>query len=371
MNVGISIFTTPGASIWSSGLNQNLAFLVLLLRQCPKVGGIFLINGGDGDKLPDGMSEVLGNVPLVRPEDITHRVDVVIEMGAQLPQEWMRRVRALGVKLVLFVVGHTFAGAAENPMFGLTGGLTFTGIPWDEVWILPQHAHSSASLLRTVARAPVHVLPHLWSPVFLQASIDRSGGAGPAFGFCPSAGGQTNWRVGIFEPNISVVKNCVVSMMACEQAYRSDPESIELMMVMNSLHMKEHASFNSLAANFDLARDHKASFEPRIGFADCMASHRLNAVVSHHWECGLNYLYYDALYGGYPLVHNSEFLQRDGVGFYYPGFEAFAAARELLKARSLRSDFWQDYRKSAHAFLARLSPEQPVNIHAFLERLTG
>lgn len=37
----------------------------------------------------------------------------------------------------------------------------------------------------------------------------------------------------------------------------------------------------------------------------------------------------DALYGGYPLVHNSKLLPK-GVGYYYDQFDAFDGAKVLL-----------------------------------------
>ncbi|MBC5763565.1 DUF2827 domain-containing protein [Ramlibacter albus] len=369
MNVGISVFASPGSNVWSSGVNQNIAFLVHLLRHSPGVGGIYLVNGGDGDALPEGMADALPGVPLVRPADVTHKVDVVIEMGAQLPLEWMKHVRALGAKLVLFVVGHTYAMAAENPLFGRTGGLTFTGAPWHEVWTLPQYMDSCAPMLRTLARVPVHAVPHIWSPAFLERSIAAGG---QAFGFdLGSRSPRAGWRVGIFEPNISVVKNGMVPMLACEQAYRTNRGAIDTMMVMNSLHMKEHPSFNTLAAGLDLVKDGRASFEPRVAFAECMGRFRLDAVVSHQWENAQNYLYYDALHGGYPLVHNSPFLRDAGAGLFYDGFDALGAARALLGARDEEPGYWREYRTASRAFLATLAPDRAENVAAFRRRLAA
>lgn len=367
MNVGISIFTSDGANIWNNGLNQHIAFLAQLFQRCRGVEGVFLLNAGSSDELPIGMRDVVGDVPLVKPEDVTHRVDVVIEMGAQLPMEWMRHIRALGARLILYLAGQPFVGAAEPPIFGRTGGLTLVGVPWHEVWLSPHHMHTSAAMMRTLTRLPVHEMPLVWSPDFLVRTIELAEAEGRKFGFCGEE--KPKWRVGIYEPNISVVKNCAIAMLACEEAYRCDRDAVELMMVMNAMHMKEHPSFNSLAAGLDLTRDSRSSFEPRLGFADCMTRHSLNAVVSHQWECGLNYLYYDALYGGYPLIHNSEFLGKEGVGLYYPAFEASSAGRALIDARGHEAGFWDDYRAVSRRFLDTLAPNAPGNMQTFEQRL--
>lgn len=371
MNVGISILATSGQNIWNSGINQNLAFLVMLLRSSPLVDQVWLLNGGDSNELPHGMADAIPDTALVAPRDVTHAIDVVIEMGAQLPLEWIKHVRALGAKYVLFQAGHTYATAGEGPVFDRAGGLTITGAPWDEIWLLPQHIHANRALMLTLARAPVYELPHIWSPVYLDRQIQHNAAAGHQFGFVPPAAHEPRrgWRTAIFEPNISVVKNCTIPMLVCEHAYRQERGSVDLMMVLNSFHMKEHPTFNALARHLDLTRDSRASYEPRIGFADCMAGSRMDAVVAHQWECGLNYAYYDALYGGYPLVHNSSFLKDAGMGFYYPGFAARAGGDALLQAWRQPPEFWDGYRRGAAAYLHQLLPEHPDNIQAFGRRL--
>ncbi len=371
INIGISVFATAGANIWASGINQNIAFLVMLLRHSPQVGQVFLLNAGDSGQLAPELGFDGIDAPLVQPAEVTHVLDVVIEMGGQLPLDWLLHVRALGTRIITFLVGHTYAGQCEGPMFGQAAGTAFRATPWHEVWTLPQHETSSVPLLKTITRVPVLVMPHLWAPLFLSRRISALAQRGLAFGYQPAGAipERRGWRLGIFEPNISVVKNCVIPMLVCEQAYRLHPACVSRMMVMNSFHMKEHPTFNRFAAHLDLTRDGKASYEPRIAFADCMADHALDAVVAHQWECGLNYAYYDALYGGYPLVHNSAFLRDAGLGFYYPGFGANDGAKALLDAWQREPEYWDDYRHHSASHLQRLAPAHPDNLDAFMQRL--
>lgn len=371
MNIGISVLTTSNAHVWSSGLNQNLAFLVMLLRHSPLVENIYLLNGGDSDDLPAGMNAAIAGAHLVQPQDVTRTVDVVIEMGAQLPTAWLHRVRALGAKIVLFLAGQSYSSHIEYPMFDRPGSALFNGSVWDEVWVLPQHMHNSAPLLRTLLRRPVYEVPHLWSPVYLQQQALVMRERDQPFGFDPHSRvpPHPGWRVGIFEPNISVLKNSTLPLLVCEQANRLAPASVERVMAMNTLHMKDHLTFNHFASHLDISRQGKASYEPRVMFAECMGVFNLNAVVAHQWECELNYAYYDALYGGYPLVHNSDALQRAGVGLYYPGFNATEGGRVLVDAWHQEPGYWQDYHRRALDWLANLAPDHPDNVAAFMHRL--
>jgi Protein of unknown function (DUF2827) len=378
--VGVSIFSTASAHIWSSGINQNIAFLLMLLRQLPTVGQIYLLNGGDADQLPSSLEFNSLEIPLVKPEAVSFELDVVIEMGAKLPLQWMRHMRALGVKLVCFQVGHIYSQIMETAIFERSENSPLNDAVLHEVWCLPKDALCNHALLRTVTRAPVLTMPHLWSPLFLLRQMEELARRGISFGFDTRQRARmsktnrqettpTGWRVAIFEPNISVVKSYCIPMLVCEQAYRVEPDAIHLMMAMNTFHMKAHPTFHRFAAHLDLTRDGKASYEPRVAFAPCMAEHGLDAVVSHQSGNPQNYLYYDALYGGYPLIHNSPLLQAHGQGFYYPDFDAHQGARQLLQAWRCDHDFWHDYARRARAYLERLSPIDAHNARAFMARL--
>lgn len=371
INVGISIFSVKDAHLWSNGINMNLAFLVQLLQTSSIVGKVYLLNGGDYDFIPEELSFDDINAPLVRPHEVTFDLDLVIEMGAQLPTDWLKRVSMLGVKLVSFLVGHTYAGSAEGPIFDKNSGQMFTDAPWDEIWTLPQYMKSCAPMLRTLFRVPVLPMPHIWSPLFLQKQVDEYTAQDHHFGFKPHEKNTEPraWRATMFEPNISVVKTSFVPMIICDQAYRLNAKSIGFMMVLNSVHLKEHQTFNRFASCLHLTKDGKASYEPRLTFADCMMKHKMDVVISHQWENAQNYVYYDALYGGYPLIHNSEFLQRDGVGFYYPDFEAKKGAEQLLSAWGKDSDFWIDYQSKNKLFLDKLSPISSKNTAIFTQQI--
>jgi hypothetical protein len=371
INIGISVFAVKDAQLWSNGLNMNIAFLVHLLKASPMVGKVYLLNGGDLEQIPDGLPfEALG-APLVRPRDVTFDLDLVIEMGAQLPTEWLKRVSALGVKIVSFLVGHTYAGSAEGPIFDRNSGQMFTDAPWDETWTLPQYMKTCAPMLRTLTRAPVIDMPHIWSPEFLQTQVNEYEEKGFSFGFKPHAAGEARrpWRMTMFEPNLSVVKTSFIPMLVCDAAYRANPDAIERMMVLNTVHMKNHQTFNRFAINMQLTKDGKASYEPRLSFADCMMQHRMDAIVSHQWENAQNYLYYDALYGNYPLIHNSEFLKKADIGFYYPGFEAKSGAAQVLNAWEKDADYWEDVKAKNAAYLETLSPTNQNNIDIFTTQI--
>ncbi|SMG02867.1 DUF2827 domain-containing protein [Burkholderia singularis] len=361
--VGISLFARDGQAIWESGIHQNIAFLAMLLKQSDAIGPVYFLNGGDASKLPDGLDFGGLDIALVNPRDVTHELDVVIEMGAQLDVGWLNHMRALGKKLVAFFVGHTYAGLCEASLFGLPSSHVFNGARFDEAWVLQKSEKTCAPLLRTSLRTPVHTMPHIWSSYFIERRNAQLAAKGLTYGYRP---GPRPWRLAILEPNISVVKSCHYPMLACEEFYRAQPDAVQHMFVVNAMHMKSHPSFVHFANALDLVRDHKATFEPRIDLPSFLSSHA-DAVVSHHWENSQNYLYYDVLYGGYPLIHNSPLL--NGAGYYYPDFDSAAGGRALASAWQHHDAQLDAYRAAANALLRDVAIDNPCNVDAFVMRL--
>ncbi len=371
MKVGISIFAAENSNIWASGIAQNILFLVMALKAIPEIQEVFLINGGSGNILPAGWPSQWSQ-PLVRPEDVTYELDMVIVMGARLPEAWLLRIQALGVKIIFFDVGHAYAGLLETAIFRLPERGIYTA-PMNETWIIHCHKKTCKPLLETITRKPVHIVPHIWSPEILETSVanldkDKAG----LFGFAQRReSGHRAWRVATFEPNISIIKNAFIPMLIADAAYRENPETIELIAAFNTFHLKEHITFNRFASHMNLTKNGKATYEPRMAFAEAVTQFQIDAVISHQIENDQNYLYYDAIYGNYPLIHNSIFLKNNDIGFYYPDFQAKAGARALINAITLtvNPDFWQDYKLRNEKFLKQVHPASAQNVEAFSKLL--
>jgi hypothetical protein len=105
-----------------------------------------------------------------------------------------------------------------------------------------------------------------------------------------------------------------------------------------------------------------ASFEARYPVY-ALLGREVEAVIAHQWENGQNYLYYETLYGGYPLIHNSPYLE--GCGYYYPEFDCEAGARVLRRAFAGHDGQLPAYRRAARALIAKLDPAAPANVAAY------
>lgn len=371
MRIGISVLTHTGQNIWENGLGQNVIFLAQCLRQIPFVTSVFLINGGDQTTMPPQVDMDKLGLRLLSAAESANHTDVAIEMAGALDVKWLDHLRATGKKVVWYCAGQPFAGLAEAPVFGKPG--FFPRVQrCDEVWLLPEYFQGFAPMLRSLNRCPVIEVPYIWTPQFLLQRIAEVNAVGQQFGYQPRASNPQErlpgLRAAIFEPNVSVAKVSTIPMLICDQAYRQMPDSVSFMHVLNTLHMKDHPTMLHLANSLDIVKAHKALFQGRHDFAGYMAMNA-NAVVSHQWANDQNYLYLDALYGDYPLIHNSPWLK--DVGYYYPDFDSNEGAKQLLRAAATHDQGLVDYRQRASRVFKSVDPLSHINVQHYARLLVN
>ncbi|RZL60814.1 MAG: DUF2827 domain-containing protein [Variovorax sp.] len=361
MRIGISVITHQGQNIWENGLGQNVVFLARLFQKLPFVRSVVLLDVGDQHVMPAQVDTDALALQLKRPEHAGDDLDVIIEMAGALDPRWLALQRARGKKVVYCCAGHPFAGMVEAAVFDKPSHFSPPN-RCDEVWVLPEYERF-ASFQRVLHRCPVRVIPYLWHSQFLTQRIAEVESSGYRFGWQKGLVRQ-GLRVAIFEPNVSVAKTSSISMLACDEAYRADRGSVAMMNVLNTLHLKDHPTMLYLANSLDLVKEHKAVFLGRHDFVGFMVQNA-DAVVSHQWTNDQNYSYLDALYGDYPLVHNSPWLHSFGAGYYYPDFEAAEGGRQLRIAAAEHDARLDDQRRASRAVFDAVDPFSTVNLDAY------
>ena len=209
-------------------------------------------------------------------------------------------------------------------------------------------------------RCPVFETPQVWAPLLIES---QSEAVRASFGYKAAKGDR--WRVGVMDPNITVMKTSHLPMLVCELAYRRRPDAFKAMYISNTLQFREKNHFRAFFTSLEAAKAGVMTSEPRFVGPQFLAEH-CDAVVTHHWENGLNYLYYEVLWGAYPLIHNSGFLKE--FGYYYNDFDAKSGAAALLRAYEEHNDRLDEYRARHEPLFRRLNPTTPETI-AVHERL--
>jgi hypothetical protein len=360
LKVGVSLFVRKGEqSLWENGIFQNVLFLAMLLRKSPIVGQVVIVTGG-GDGGPQEARRMLEEspVPVIDMATAMQELDLMIEMSAQLGKDWVVEFRGRGGKVVSMRVGNDYVIDIERMVFDKPHALLISGAPYHEVWTLPEYETTCVPYFRSAFRAPVRAMPHLWHPVVLERAIGKLP-EGQGFAY---QSGRRRWRMGMFEPNICMVKTSHVPMLVCEAAHRARPDITEHVHAYNTFHMKDHPGFNGFANSLDIVRHGLATFEGRFPIWHVLALH-CDAVISHQWENAQNYVYYEALYGDYPLIHNSHLI--GDCGYRYHGFDCEEGGAALLRAFAEHDANLPAYRETARRFLSTLDPEAEANVRTY------
>lgn len=357
-NVGVTISIKSGGdlALFTNGLRQNVWHLYKLFEASKDCANVWMV----AERFPEEpiTGETFG-VPLTAFRtlpDVEAELDYLIIIGAAINVSVLKRLRERGCKVILYKGGNgaviSMADIVAKPPKPTAE--TYDDYDcYDQIWVTSQHMHTYAGWCRTIYRCPVIEIPQIWSPLLrdvLKASETIK------FGFNPP---HPDWRIGIMDPNNTVMKTSHYPMLVTEAAYREKPEIIESLMVSSARQFAENEHFRRFANLFTLQKDGRLTVEDRYISWVFMAKY-CDAIVTHQWENGLNYLYYEVLSGDYPLIHNSAFLK--DYGYYYEDFNPESGAAALIRAHATHVDNLEASRAMNARLFAQLEPTAKHNI---------
>ena len=354
LRVGITIgLQAEDESLWTNGIKQNALFLAEALRACPNVASVMLVNT-TATRISRALPWDLERWPTAPLAQAKDDIDVLIELGGQVDAVMTRHLHARGAKLVSYCCGAEYVHAVEAILFERPqwpGGL-FVNRDYDDIWMVPQVAGTSAAYFTTLRRRPARVVPFVWDPVFLEQRAAPFPGRGL---YSPQPGPR---RITVLEPNRDVVKFCLYPALIADLAYRRRRDAIGSLRIQNSSHLAAHSpEFASLMKRLDLVLDGKATFEGSAPTPDVLA-HCTDIVVSHQWGNPLNYVYLESCWQGFPLVHNAPLCA--DLGYHYAGNDIDAGCAQLLEAIAVHDRGHEAYRNRQRERIARFLPRDAV-----------
>ena len=350
LNVGITIAPAADAQalLWANGLSQNIVYLALMFRRLANVGEVGLVC----DARPHAVADALG-VPCWSLTEAVAHCDVIVELGMRsLGGELLEKLRKRGGKLVSFVAGNVMAFNFEALAHGKNSAEILVKHQFDAIWLLPQHWHMCRSYCAITNSPNVHEVPVLWDPVILNqtAAIMRKN----PFWKEPADG---RYALACFDPNVNVLKTFHLPLLVAEEAYRVAKNRIEKLLLFSTLRFKDSRHVTEMILATNIGRDGRISLEDRHSIVHVMGN-SVHAVVTHQWENNRNYLYYEILYLGWPLIHNAPSL--DGAGYLYRDFDPQDGGRALVEALRAHPENRVRQRKAVRECLWSVSIENPV-----------
>lgn len=323
----------------------------MLLARLPEVGRVVMVDCSEA-KTPHPLAEWCGVDSLDQQTAIAN-LDLIIELGSRTDEVMAKMFRDQGGKIVSYMAGNAAIMNFECVASNSPNGEIVANVPFDAVWITPQHWHTNRAWSVLTRCSITEMVPHIWEPVCLEASIKAS----KVGYFWKDRDLSAGYRVGTLVPNINTVKTFHIPLLAVEEAYRRAPHLIDRVMLFNTEKFVGTPHFEEFIAATSLHKDKKVYSEARWKTTNVVGTH-IDAIVEHQWENNLNYLYWDILYSGHPFIHNSP--EIEGAGYYYKSFDTQDGGRVIADALKQHPSRAKLARSQAVDYLWRYRVDNPA-----------
>lgn len=318
----IAITTRDDGSIWSNGLDQNIYFLYKMLIEM----------GYDATLISETKnSNILVDVPIVKLNlKNIDNFDLILEVAHPISDNLTNYFNSKGKPIVSIKYGNSFMIDLEKYIMKDQDGSkiaasTGVNIPFRnrEIWVSEQF-FKFKDYIEMLTRTTVKIIPYIWDPCILMRNdgdfhkkpmfVDRAGFS----------------KIAIVEPNLNVLKNCMVPLAICDMAYDKQKDLIKEVYCFNSSNLNKNNVFINYIKHLNIHKDKISSYEGRIPLFKIFKENLAHTIVSTQFYNEQNYVYLETLFYKRLLVHNSPLFQN--VGVYYPEFDINKGSDNLLYA---------------------------------------
>ena len=192
----------------------------------------------------------------------------------------------------------------------------------DEVWISHHFEPTKYYYQALYNGAEVNICPFIWKPDNLMLS---------PFTRMDYNDLSNKKHIYIVEPNINILKTGLIPILIVNELWKRNPDSFNKVYIIGHNNYRDNEYFQKeLLPKIEVlnGKHNKVFFCPRATVNDIFR--KPGILLSHQENCGLNYIYLEALYLKIQWVHNSPFFK--DVGYYYTDKNVFEGADKLEKA---------------------------------------
>ena len=357
LKIGLTIGLKENTeSIWTNGMKQNVLVLYRLLKNSKLDYDVYLLNTLKIDWSVNNSTDIakqncildvnqngeeilipkyLKDIKFVDFSENYLDMDLLICIGSQILNSEIEKFKSSGEnkKVIGYKCGNNYVISMENIIFKESSDTSIYQFDdkYDEIWYVPQQDEVNKGYYNTLYRTNAIIVPFIWHNKYLLESLIE------IETFHKKGIYKKGWqydlnkekkKIGVMEPNINIVKFCLIPSLITEQSYRSDigKNKIEGLMLTNAMDIAKHREFMGIIKTFDLFKDNKITAEGRFQTAFVLTQH-IDILVCHQLLNPLNYLYLDAAYMGYPVLHNAPMCK--DLGYYYEGSDTLEASEKL------------------------------------------
>tara|TARA_R110000822_G_scaffold2711_2_gene12614 strand:- start:96 stop:1295 length:1200 start_codon:yes stop_codon:yes gene_type:complete len=357
LKIGITLgLRSNTESIWTNGIKQNVLMFIHLLKQSKNNYDVCILNIFDVD-FSEKKPTYLKDVDVFNFKEKFMDMDLIIMMGSQVHNQYINKFKEdKNKKFIGYKCGNNYVIHMENVLFKENKDQYFEyETTFDELWYIPQQDETNKGFFSTLYRTEAFIVPFIWHDKFLKESVIdiEDGFKNGRYKKGYKYNSQKEKKViGIMEPNINIVKYGLIPSMIAEESFRSEigKNHIQKLMITNGEKLKTNHEFLSIIKTFDLYKEGKITAESRFQTAFVLTQY-FDILISHQILNPLNYLYLDAVYLGYPVLHNAT-LCKD-LGYYYENSDTKEGAKMLNYILTEHDNNIQEYHERNDLVLQR------------------
>lgn len=327
INIGITIILKDPKkdSPFSNGIRQNVILLQELYKKCKNVNNSYIINSANIN--PEDYKSTFWepySKNIISVKEAENLCDVIVLCHGNLSKKEFIELENLNKKIVFQVLGSELSIFNEKVLFDdKSTGLYDKNNNLDAIWVSPHFYERDKHFFEQIHKCPVFEAPYVWSPKFMEPDIQKYEQKNKTANYAPV---NSKKRISTMEPNLNMGKTCIIPIVISEKLYNRNPDLIDKVNMFGTDRIKKKRDFVQFVNRMDCYKNNKMFFESRYPIVWSLKNHT-DIVLSHqvHWD--LNYLYLDAAWLGYPVVHNSSMMK--DLGWYYPENNATIAVEHL------------------------------------------
>ena len=370
LKIGITVgFLTNDESLWTNGIKLNILTLHHLLKKSDKNYEIKLLNTRELDWTIKPY--FLKDVDICYFNDEYEDMDLIIIMGSHISIEQIIKFKSINKKnkLIGYKCSTEYLLITENILFSDKDNINISEHHnfFDEIWYIPQQHDTNSGFLHTFYRTNAVVVPFIWHHKFIYHSVIEiengflKGIYKKSYKYHCKKDKKT---IGVMEPNLNIVKFCLIPSMIAEESYRGNigKNKIKKLMITNSIDTVKNKNFMNIIKTFDLFNDNKIIYVPRYE-TSYIVSQYLDILICHQLLNPLNYIYLDVAFMGYPVLHNGTICK--DIGYYYEGSDTIKAAKLLDWILENHDNNLQEYEEKNKKALYRYSADNKLLIETY------
>lgn len=323
-------------SLFANGVNQNAIYLGRVLKKC---GYIVDLICGD-QKTVDEVKEYEKELNAFHYEKSYNiRYNLIIQVGLTVSKTMFKnwKLKNNDLKFVTYECGNHYLINTERMLFDYTRENNTLKDRFDhdqiphQIWSIPQMENTNYFFYKFyTGQEKVTVVPFIWDPFVIERSFEIR----EKSTYTP----RPIEKCGVLEPNMSVMKNSILPTIILDKSQKNNP--LKHIYVFGTELIRDSKPYVNFIQSIDIYKNKILTVESRFQTAKILTEH-VDFVLSWQWENNLNYLWFDVVWMGYPIIHNGSMCQ--DVGYYYKDFDGDTAVLKIDEVIKTHNDNYENY----------------------------